>query len=800
MFILTALVYPVVLAVLCVGAGLLVDRASGRFLPAALLPVVGAAALIGGSQLTTYAWPLAPGTPYVMVALAVAGFPFAWQRVRVLARRWRAWAWQIVALVLAYVLALAPVLFAGRPTFSSYMVLTDSAFHLIGADFLMRHGQNYAHLDLRNSYGQFINAFYNSSYPSGSDTLFGGSAFVLRLPLIWAFQPFNAFMLATAAGPAWLLLRRMGLDGGWAALAALSATVPAVVYGYELVGAIKESTALPMILTLGVLVVLHRRWLRGPPTGAIPFALVAAAGVSALGIGFGAWVLAAVAVLVVVVIGDVLAGRQSARRSLLLVGAGAIIALVSAWPTWIDFSGSLRTARNIASTANAGNLSTPLRAVQVFGTWLSASYQILPAGGDLKLTHALIAITLVACLVGAVHVIRSRQFPLAGWLTLVLALWLVFTGYATTWVDAKTLMLTSPVVVLLAWGGVAALRASPPRLVFRLTASVLALALAGGVAASDAMQYHSSDLAPTARYEELASLNARFAGRGPTLFTDFDEYAMYELRDLDVGGVDFSYPPVALRGVTTGHGGAVDLDRVPPADLRAYPLIITRRDPAASRPPSAYSLVWQGTYYQVWRRRPGAPAAIVHVGLASASPVQCSRVHRLAQIARSHGAQLVADSPPELVRVSVTRAHHPASWTRGRVGLVMKRPGRLWSTFAVAHAGVWDLWLQGEIMRAVRVSVDGQPIGSVGAQLGGNSLNPNTMAPLRVRLSAGRHLLSLTRGGASLAPGDGGLAVLDRIFLTPAGAAGQETLRMAPAADWRSLCGRAYDWIEVVRG
>ena len=287
------------------------------------------------------------------------------------------------------------------------------------------------------------------------------------------------------------------------------------------------------------------------------------------------------------------------------------------------------------------------------------------------------------------------------------------------------------------------------------------------------MQYHSSDLAPTARYDELASLNPRFAGRGPTLFTDFDEYAMYELRDLDVGGVDFSYPPVALRGLTTGHGGAVDLDRVPPADLRAYPLIITRRDPAASRPPSAYSLVWQGTYYQVWRRRPGAPAAIVHVGLPSASPVQCSRVHRLAQIARSHGAQLVADSPPELVRVSVTRAHHPASWTRGRVGLVMKRPGRLWSTFAMPHAGVWDLWLQGEIMRAVRVSVDGQPIGSVGAQLGGNSLNPDTMAPLRVRLSAGRHLLSLTRGGPSLAPGDGGLAVLDGIFLTPAGAAGR---------------------------
>jgi len=35
-------------------------------------------------------------------------------------------------------------------------------------------------------------------------------------------------MLAIAAGPAWLLVRRLGLNGGWAALAALTATVPAL--------------------------------------------------------------------------------------------------------------------------------------------------------------------------------------------------------------------------------------------------------------------------------------------------------------------------------------------------------------------------------------------------------------------------------------------------------------------------------------------------------------------------------------------------------------------------------------------
>ncbi|HEU0318942.1 MAG TPA: hypothetical protein VFR49_16530, partial [Solirubrobacteraceae bacterium] len=74
MFALVTLVYPVLLAGLCLGAGLLVDRLSGRFLPAALLPVVGVAALIGVSQLTTDVPSVASATPWVLVGVAAAGF------------------------------------------------------------------------------------------------------------------------------------------------------------------------------------------------------------------------------------------------------------------------------------------------------------------------------------------------------------------------------------------------------------------------------------------------------------------------------------------------------------------------------------------------------------------------------------------------------------------------------------------------------------------------------------------------------------------------------------------------------
>src|SRR5262249_32052655 len=138
---------------------------------------------------------------------------------------------------------------------SSFMALSDSAVHMLGADYLIHHGQSYGHLDLANSYGGFVRGYYGASYPSGADTLFGGSALLVGLPLIWAFQPFNAFMLASACGPAQVLARRLGLAEGWAALAALTAVLPALVYAYDLLGSVKEITALPMLLASGCLAV-----------------------------------------------------------------------------------------------------------------------------------------------------------------------------------------------------------------------------------------------------------------------------------------------------------------------------------------------------------------------------------------------------------------------------------------------------------------------------------------------------------------------------------------------------------------
>ncbi len=797
MFIVSTLIYPLVLALLCAGAGLLVDRVSGAFMHPALLLPVGAAGLIGLTQLSTYAWFLAPATPVLMALVALAGLLLSRARALALARRALARPAALVATAAVYLLAMAPVLLAGRATFSSFMALSDSAVHMIGADYLIRHGQHYGGLDLRNSYGQFINDYYNTSYPSGADTLLGGSGFLLGLPMIWAFQPLNAFVLACATGPAWLIARRMGLGASAACLAAFASVVPALVYGYELIGSVKEITALTMILTLGALVADHRAWLGRAPRRAIPAGLVVAAGASSLGAAFGAWALAAAAVLAVVLIGAVGARAVPAARAAAGAGVALGTLLIAAWPTWADIGGSLKVAGNIANTSNPGNLHEPLRSIQLLGVWIADSYKVEPAAGTLAVTHVLAILVLVCAVVGAVHLVRVHAYALLAWIALMLLAWLVITHAVTTWGSAKTLMLTSPVVMLLAWGGVGAIADLPGGMLARGAAGLVAVAILAGVLISDGKQYRASNLAPTARYKELEAINSRFAGRGPAVFTDFDEYSMYVLRDLDIGGPDFVYPPAALAASSSGYGEPVSLDRLAPEKLSDYPLIITRRDPSEPRPPAAYSLLWQGTYYRVWGRRPGAAPALAHVTLAGSSASTCARIGSLA-LADPSGT-LAASAAPTIVRANLASSRRPRGWGHQRSGLVMSHPGTLTVSVRVPSTGLWDLWLQGQFMPKVTVGVDGRAVASPAGELSGNSLVPDTLPPIRLALTAGTHLITLTRGGGGLDPGAAGRAVIDAILLTPAAEATPAPLSFAPAAAWRDLCrGSSKQWVELL--
>jgi hypothetical protein len=97
----------------------------------------------------------------------------------------------------------------------------------------------------------------------------------------------------------------------------------------------------------------------------------------------------------------------------------------------------------------------------------------------------------------------------------------------------------------------------------------------------------------------------------------------------------------------------------------------------------------------------------------------------------------------------------------------MRGPGELTARFELPRGGRWTLWLQGQFMPRVIVSVDGRRLATIAGQLAGNSLVPDTGTPISLRLGAGVHSLGVARGGFSLAPGNGGSAVLAGAFFTP---------------------------------
>ena len=232
-----------------------------------------------------------------------------------------------------------------------------------------------------------------------------------------------------------------------------------------------------------------------------------------------------------------------------------------------------------------------------------------------------------------------------------------------------------------------------------------------------------------------------------------------------------------------GYARPVALDRIAPRKLAAYPLIVMRRDPTSVRPPVAYRLLWQGSYYEVWGRRPVRAPALAHVVAVrrAGSRRSVSGLPRGSPARRGRARGALA---PTLVTVPIPRlrSYRPPGWARARRGILMRRAGTLRIAFGLPHGGPWQVWLQADIMRELRVSIDGHALGSLAGQLGGNSLVANTLSPLGVRLSAGPHTIAIARPGIGLAPGDGGAAVLSAIFLTPVGPAGEPALRVVHAA------------------
>jgi hypothetical protein len=793
-FVVATILFPLLLVGLAVGAGLLVDRAAGGPLPGPLIPTVGLGALVVLAEL--FGWQAAVGSlaPFALILCAVAGYVLGWPRLRAV----RSALWPLAAAVGAYLMLCAPVLLAGRVTLAGYLLDTTVGFHLVGSDYLLEHGRDFSELPA-STYSITLEGYFGNQYPSGGHTLLGAAGRVVGLDRIWLYQPFISLILAFCAPVLYYLARSAGVPRPLAAAAGLLASVPALVYAYAQMGAIKELTALPFVLLLGALVVILPRLLAAGPRGALVPAVVTAAGVGAIGLAFLPWLgMAGLAALGVVMFAR---GRTVLRPRPVLAWAAALAlaTVVLALPTFGPLSESLRLAESFSTSNQAavndpGNLLRPLKNEQALGVWLTGSHRIDP-GVWFQETYVLIGIALVAAVLGAALIVRRRLWALAAWVAASFVVWVVLTWRGTAWTDAKLLVITSPLLVLLAALGVESLRGSGRR----IEAMALGTAVAVGIVASNAFTYHDTNLLPTDRYKELIEIGERFPSERATLLPEFDELALYALQDLPVDGPGFAFKSEAVTALRDGaplaYGASYDLDDLPPDAVDGYDTIVTRLRPDSSRPGASFDRVFSGDYYAVWRNRHDTEVA-AHVpageGLQPAGRPRCAGLQK-AVASADPGAELRYVPRLPVIVVDPRKARHVAGWLEGPQGVGLYTPGELEARVSTRRGGRYRIWLNGSFGREMRVYVNDRLAGSVSYESGNAG---NYGSPIDATLAPGRNLLRIERGGGSLAPGDGTPGALAAIVLEPVG--GDLTVQRAEARDWRDVCDRTVDWIELV--
>ena len=748
------------LAGLSLGCGRLLEAASGEKLPCALLLPAGLTVVILSAQFATLADATAQLAGPLVVALAVAGL--------LLRPPWRnrPEPWALGAAAGVFAVFAAPIVLSGRATFAGYIKLDDTATYLAMTDRVMEHGRSLAGL-APSTYEATLATTLAIGYPTGSLMPIGIGHQLLSYDLAWLYQPYLTFLAALLALALYSLLGRVIPSRPMRAAAAFLAAQPAILFGYALWGGIKELLGALLLALIAALLPWTLAEERGA-RAALPLAAACAALVCVLSLPGAVWLAPALLAAAVVVL-------RRPSESLLLRAAGFAAGFgVLAIPAFVAAVDWIPRIGDFDKETNLGNLNGPLSTWQLFGIWPVGDFRVHPH--DSAPVYVLIAVVLGASVLGLWWAWARRGRELLAYVVIAGVGCALFLAVSSPWVGGKTLAMASPAILALALAGCAAIFANGRA----VEASVVALAIAGGVLWSNALQYHDVWLAPRGQLHELETIGRDFAGQGPALMTNYEPYgARHFLRRLDPEGASelrrhFVY---LTDGKLLDKGGSADIDRIRLDGLLVYRTLVLRRGPAASRPPSVYRLAWSGRYYEVWQR-PQPPKRTILERLPLGNESRAGAVPPCAAVLRigALGGTLTTATRPE----AISLGEPPA---RGEVGL----------TVSVPTAGEYTAWLGGDWFGLASISVDGRKVGSMREELDWPGLYTDLGT---ISLSAGDHLVRIRYETGGWRPGSGGTPYdFGPVVLSHVDA--REPVETASKP--RSLCGRGLDWVEAVR-
>jgi hypothetical protein len=775
------LAFPLVLAIVCAGLGLLIERICGIRVATSLLLPCGFALLIVVTTLATLSSATADLATPATVVLAVGGLVLGGR-----GRDWRVSGAGVATVLAVFAVGAAPVVLTGEATFAGYTQLDDISTFLGLASYAIDHGHDVSGLP-PSTYEATLGSL-GGGYPLGSFIPLAALRPLVGQDLAWLWQPYLTFALAMLAMALWALARPVVRDPRLRAVAVFAAAQPALLYAYLLQGGVKEVVAAALAALAAALAVE----LAGRLRLAVPFAVTCAALFCVLNIGAVAY------------LGPLALAVAFASRRVLIAAAAAAAALVTAGPLLLVSGVVSGGTLLLQNKDDIGNLFHPLDWRQLVGVWPSGDFRN-GVGEGRPLAILLIWLVIVAAVAGGVWTARRRLYgPLVLAATVLAALVGLTTFGSSPWVDSKALAIASPAVVLLAALGASAL-VEARRL--RVLGFLALAGVAGGVLWSNWLAYRDVKLAPRDRLAELASIGERFAGGGPGMINEYEPYgARYFLRQLDPEApAEYRRRVVPLRdGHYLGKDEWAPLDEFQLPAILVYRTIVTRRSPAESRPPAEYALRWSGRYYDVWQRPDPPRTRVIEYSIfgdqlnAAALP-PCGLVQRLAGVARrARGARLVAAVRAPAVIGDLNDAERPSSWpfNPGPPGqLYPDVPDAARLKVSVPAAGVYDAWVQGTFGRGISVWIDGRRVGSTRDQL---SFAGQWIRFGARELRAGPHRIELRYPGGSLRPGSGQQPqTVGPVALVPRAPRAQ-LLEVAPDGA-PSLCSEPLDWLEVVR-
>jgi hypothetical protein len=787
---------PVLMWAVCLGCGLALERMLRVRLSNGLVAVLGLCvayvAIMPG-----YTAGAGDGLAIALLAaIALAGMVCARDGLR--ARLNPGWAG--AAGLAVYVVYMLPVIAYGHWTWSGYDFVNDSSFEMLLANHIKGFGTTLGSIS-ESSERQFLVQYLNNGYPLGTQALLGTFSGLIDTPVTVLYQGYISGLAALGAVALCTVAERR-VPGWRAAAVAATAICANLTYQYALQGAIKEIgllTALCAVVALACAAISLRR----PYAGGALVAIAAAAAIAtydAVAVPY----LGAIVLFVGVAL--VLARNRPHPRWILPLAAGGALALVLAIPSLTSFGTFLSAAQNGQGATGAGatqfgQLLRKLPISQLSGVWLAGEYR-LPVIGSVAgtlttLASAAIAVLLVVSVLWALRVKDPGVLLLAGMTVLVM---LIVFPRASPYAQGKLLAIGGPAVVFVALIVLAGARG-------RLLAPALALggALALGIVVSDGYAYGHDRVAPTPRMEAIRQVGERFRGRGLVLWNEFEEYAKLLANDARISVPFEAITPqqVQLRKPVPFYGHYFDLDEEQLSFVEGYPIIVTRRSPAASRPPANYRLVYENKYYLGWRRS-AAPQVLSHLPeqqlYAPSATVSCPALAAFVSGAPA-GAQLMLATPPELAWFDVlSDPGRSGGWVPDPVqpgAVTTTSPGQAEGTLAVAGGARYAVWVQGDFPRKVYVQVDGRTVGWVA----GSDTPGQWLQAASLRLAGGHHRVRIFMlgGHRHLGPGEWPRGDAGTIGAVALQREAPERLSTTPLADWRSLCGKQADWVELVR-